>query len=42
MKITDHAIAYMKGSLPDDGRPVIKLPLKDNPVIRPYFGELHI
>ena len=41
-EITGQAIAYLKGSPPDDGRPVIKLPPKDNPVVRPYLGELHV
>jgi uncharacterized protein YtpQ (UPF0354 family) len=40
--ITNDAIAYLKGSPPEDGRPVIKLSHKDSPVIRPYLQDLHI
>jgi len=42
MKITDQAIAYLKGSPPEDGRPVVTLSPKDSPVVRPYLGDLHV
>jgi uncharacterized protein YtpQ (UPF0354 family) len=41
-KTTKDAIAYLKGSPLEDGRPVVGLSLKDSPVIRPYLHDLHI
>jgi uncharacterized protein YtpQ (UPF0354 family) len=42
MKITEQAIAYLKGSPLEDGRPVVTLSPKDSPVVRPYSGDLHV
>lgn len=42
MRNTERAIAYLKGSQPEDEQPVIRLSSKEAPVIRPYFGQLHI
>jgi len=42
MKITEQAIAYLKGSPSEDGRPVVTLSPKDSPVVRPYSGDLHV
>jgi len=41
-KITSQAIAYMKGSPPKDGQPLVNLSPKDDPVVRPYLQDLHI
>ena len=42
LKITDQAIAYLKGSPAEDDQPVIELPHKDSPVVRPYSEDLHV
>ena len=42
MKITRQAIAYLKGSPPDDGRSVVELSYRDSPVIWPYSEDLHV
>lgn len=41
-KMTDRAIAYIKCSLPNDGRPVVILSPENQPVMKPYFGDLHV
>lgn len=36
------AIAYLKCDPPDDGAPVVELPVGEGPVIRPFGNNLHI
>lgn len=42
MNITDHAIAYLKGSPSEELQSVVKLSPKDEPVVRPFLGDLHV
>ncbi|HSY16872.1 MAG TPA: DUF1444 family protein [Candidatus Acidoferrales bacterium] len=41
-KITGRSIAYLMGSASENGRPIVKLLPKDNPVVRLFLEELHI